>query len=231
MIPLFKSHFSIGKSILTPKQIFSLCKERDLERVIFVEDSFAGFRKCWDLSQSMKQNFIFGIRVDVSQNDKSDTKSKLIFFAKNAEGVSVLKRIFTEYACSSKETFNLSNLKKSDAKNIKICVPFYDSFIAKNIFNFGLCDLDLRNWEHTFFEEDNGHPFDFQISDALKSLGVETQKAKSIYYENREDFTAFKFYKSVCNRKQGGKSPTFDRPELEHFCSNEFCFESYLENK
>ena len=50
MLPLFKSHFSTGRSILTldspdkfvdggPDSIFKLVKDNDLEEVILVEDS------------------------------------------------------------------------------------------------------------------------------------------------------------------------------------------------
>ena len=54
MLPLFKSHFSTGRSILTlnppdkcveggPDSVFKLVKENDLKEVILVEDSFSGF--------------------------------------------------------------------------------------------------------------------------------------------------------------------------------------------
>ena len=49
MLPLFKSHYSIGKSILTlnhpdkfeeggPDSIFKIAQDHDLEQVILVED-------------------------------------------------------------------------------------------------------------------------------------------------------------------------------------------------
>jgi hypothetical protein len=88
----------------------------------------------------------------------------------------------------------------------------------------------LNGFDHFYLEEDNNHPFDFQIVKALDSLGVKREKAKSIYYEHYEDFDAFCFYKSVTNRT-GGKPPTAGNPQLDSFCSNEFCWESYLKNK
>jgi hypothetical protein len=78
-------------------------------------------------------------------------------------------------------------------------------------------------------EEENNHPFDFQIKEKLKNLNIKTQKTKTIYYRNREDFEAFQMYKAVCARKQG-KVPTYSKPNLNDFCSDDFCFESYLEN-
>ena len=47
-------------------------------------------------------------------------------------------------------------------------------------------------------------------------------------YRNREDFHAFQMYKAVCSRRQG-RVPTFSKPNLNDFCSDDFCFESYLE--
>jgi hypothetical protein len=79
-------------------------------------------------------------------------------------------------------------LKKEELKGIQVAVPFYDSFISKNLFHFGIHDLDLEGLSPWYFEEDNGHPFDFLISRALKKQKIETIKAKSIYYEKTRGF-------------------------------------------
>ena len=53
-VPFFKSHYSIGKSILTleeegssvkggPQSIIDLCKENKLEDLFLVDDSMSGF--------------------------------------------------------------------------------------------------------------------------------------------------------------------------------------------
>ena len=56
-LPLFKSHFSIGKSILTldspkidenadsPDSVFDIAEEGELDKVVLIEDSFMGFLK------------------------------------------------------------------------------------------------------------------------------------------------------------------------------------------
>ena len=52
MVPIFKSTFSIGKSILTlddtekdggPDSILSICEEHKIKNLILVEDSMTGF--------------------------------------------------------------------------------------------------------------------------------------------------------------------------------------------
>ena len=62
MIPLFKSHFSVGKSILTlaepekqkedgPDSIISIALENGLKEVFLVEDSFTGFLSAFNKGQ------------------------------------------------------------------------------------------------------------------------------------------------------------------------------------
>jgi hypothetical protein len=228
--PFFKTHYSIGRSIMRPERIFEIAKTRELSQVIFVEDSFAGFRKTFQLFDGSGIQMIFGIRLPVVQSSKEEKPSKLVFFAKNDAGVLDIKKLFTRTHCSDDGLLVFGELKPADLKNIKIAVPFYDSFIFNNIFHFGMSDLKLKEFDHFFIEEKNNHPFDFLISEGLDSLGVERQMGKSIYYENYDDFDAFQFYKSTTNRS-GGKSPNYGNPMLDHFCSNEFCWESYLLNK
>lgn len=229
MTPLFKTQHSIGKSILTVSDIVDMAKHHSLKEVVCVEDSFYGFRSLNKQLTENKLKFIFGLRLPVVQNqNESDLRpSKLIFFAKNNEGISTLKSLYTDAFTSSEGAVPLSNYDKSFFQNVRVCVPFYDSYIYNNIFHFGLCEVSLDGIEHEYLIEDNGHPFDFQIKKAIDSLGVNKSKVKSIYYKNKEDFHAFQMHKAVCNRRMG-RNPTFSSPNLEHFCSDEFCWESYL---
>lgn len=227
MIPLFKSQFSIGKSILTVDDIIDIAKYNNLEKTVLVEDSFYGFRDARTKFKESGLSFVFGIRLLVTQNSKDAEQkpSKLVFFAKNNQGFKNIRNLYTDAFTNSNGVLSLSDYDKSFFDDIKIAVPFYDSFVYQNIFHFGLSDLNLTGLDHFYFEEDNDHPFDFQIKKALDCLGVNTVKAKSIYYRNREDFDAFQMYKAVCNRSHG-RSPTYSNPNLNNFCSNEFCWES-----
>ena len=60
MIPLFKTNYSIGKSILTVKQgkkedgpdgVFGIAKEHGMDKVVFVEDSLIGFLEIFNHSK------------------------------------------------------------------------------------------------------------------------------------------------------------------------------------
>lgn len=228
MVPLFKSQFSIGKSILTSEKILDIAQTNQLEKVILLEDTFYGFRVFNKLFQDEGIPFVFGLRISVvnTEGDYSEKPSKLALFAKNNEGIGDLKRMFSNASLDDRNSLILSDYDVSDFKNLKVCVPFYDSYIFNNLFHFGLSHIDIKHLDPVYFIEDNNHPFDFQIKSIIDSLGVKTQAVKTILHRDKDDFAALQMYKAACNRS-GGKSPTFQNPNLNHFCSDEFCWESY----
>ncbi len=233
-IPLFKTHFSIGKSILRPKDIFDIQLEYNLKEIVVVEDSFYGFRGLNNLAQQLDIKLIFGIRLSVVQNSLSELPSKLIFFAKNNNGINNIKALYSKTFENKEIVLNLSEVEDSFFNDIKIAVPFYDSYIYNNLFYFGLSHLELSRFDHFYLVEDNHHPFDFFIKNQVNKITLDgsnqlVQSAKSIYYKNRDDFDAFQMYKAICNRSNG-KNPCHSNPNLNHFCSNEFCWQSYIEN-
>ena len=102
-VPFFKSHYSIGKSILTleeagsstkggPQSIIDLCKENKLEDLFLVDDSMSGFLQGYLNCEKAGINFRFGLRISVCEdldekNEEQRKKtSKIIVFAKNKEG-------------------------------------------------------------------------------------------------------------------------------------------------
>lgn len=208
----------MGNSILRLEDIF----EKEEETIVLVEDSMAGFRRAKALAKESGKKLVFGLRLDTNSGEGS---SKVVFFAKNNEGVDSLRRIYTKAKTSENQSYKL---EPTDLVGVEIAIPFYDSFLHKGIHNFGSFELDLP-YTPTFFAEDNRHPYDYQIRKAIERFGGPIQEAKTILYDTKEDFVAFQFYKSVCNRKIGRASPTFDRPELEGCCSDEFCYESFKE--
>tara|TARA_R100001510_G_C7650220_1_gene207746 strand:- start:1522 stop:2223 length:702 start_codon:yes stop_codon:yes gene_type:complete len=227
IIPLFKTSYSIGKSLLRVEDIIDIAQSNKLKKVTLVEDNFYGFRAANSAFLHANIPMVYGIRMPVFQSE-SERSSKLVFFAKNNKGINNLRNLYSKCKLSPLEVLNISNVSSSELEDIKIGVPFYDSYIFKNIFNFGLCEVDLENYDHFYMEEDNSHPFDFQIKQKLRDLNLKTQKTQTIYYRNREDFQAFQMYKAVCSRRQG-RIPTFSKPNLNDFCSDDFCFESFLE--
>jgi DNA polymerase III alpha subunit len=228
MIPLFKSQFSIGKSILTAEKILDIAKTDQLGKVVLLEDTFYGFRVFNKLFQEEEVPFVFGLKISVlnTEGDYSEKPSKLALFAKNNEGIRDLKRMYSNASLNDRNSLILSEYNKTDFKNLKVCVPFYDSYIFNNLFYFGLSHIDIKDLDPVYFIEDNNHPFDFQIKSIIDSLDVKTQTVKTILHRDKDDFAALQMYKAACNRS-GGRTPTFQNPNLNHFCSDEFCWESY----
>ena len=94
MLPLFKSHYSVGKSILTlapatigarngsastqndvreelrcgPSSIFNIAQNHDLQQVILVEDSLIGFLEAHRQSQDLGVKLSFGLRLTMCDN-------------------------------------------------------------------------------------------------------------------------------------------------------------------
>lgn len=219
MIPLFKSHFSIGKSILRIDDVLSLTE--DLEQVYFVEDNMTGFPEAF---RKFGERLRFGLRFSIYNEDHNEeSESKMIAFANGDMGAKELYNLYTKQS-DTKIT------KPWDyTKELEYAVPFYDSFLHKNLTTFSNCIVDLSS-DVSFIIEDNNLPFDCLIKDKIisycKNRNNEIVSAKSIYYENREDVLAFQTYKLICNRRIG-RTYDLSNPGLDHFGSDEFCFESW----
>jgi len=252
MLPLFKSHYSVGKSILTldspsenvdegaSSSIFNIVNKHNLKQVILVEDSLMGFLEAKKQADSLGVQLIFGLRIDFCENIKEDSctssSHKIIIFAKNTKGCQRLNKIYTLSQTLGKGAIDPSNFKKLfNKKDLEVCIPFYDSFLFHNCLSYREpCLLDHSFYNPIFFVENNGLPFDSVIEAAVRNYCGDQhpiQQVKSIYYENREDFEAYQTYKCICSRGFSSKPKTLDMPNLDHCGSPEFCFESYLEHE
>ena len=254
ILPLFKSHFSIGKSILTlnrpkvdysspgPDSIFDIAEENNLDKIVLVEDSFMGFLEARKVCMEMGIQLIFGLRMDVSDEvivDADDKKPsclhKIIIFPKNSKGCKLLNEIYTEAKTKNNGYITMGILDKLwDEDLLNLSVPFYDSFIFRNLMSFDSCFVDFKFTKPEFFIEDNGLPFDELIKqsvlDYCAKFNFETLKVQSIYYKKRLDFSAFMTYKLICGRNSfGSRQLSLEKPNIDHFGSDQFCWESYME--
>ena len=85
----------------------------------------------------------------------------------------------------------------------------------------------------TFWLESNNLPFDFLLAEKVvsfaNSIAKPIESVKTILYKNKKDVEALQTYKILCNRNFG-RAATLSSPNLDHFGSNEFCLESYLQH-
>jgi DNA polymerase III alpha subunit len=247
MLPLFKSHFSIGKSILTlddPKKVteggsdsvFKIAKDNNLKQVILVEDSLIGFFEAYKRSKEMCIQLIFGLRLSMRNSalpEDEGSQHKVIVFAKDDIGCKLLNKIYSRAFCTNSGFLSYSDLKELWNENsLKLAIPFYDSFIYINNLSFGNAVPDLSFTKANLFYEDNSLALDYILQEKVKEFSINNDmpmvKVRSIYYNKKSDVKAFMAYKIICNRSFG-KDRSLEKPELPHFCSDKFSFEAWKE--
>jgi DNA polymerase-3 subunit alpha len=247
MLPIFKSQYSLGKSILTlekagessevgPDSIIDLCINNEIKNLVLVDDNMSGFLQAYTNSKEAGLKLIFGLKVLVGSNteDKSEESlkkfSKFIIFARNEEGYKKLIKIYSEASVNGfyyTPRVSYKFLKSLwNEKHLTLAVPFYDSFIFKNVIENYTCVPELDFVTPTFFIEDNGLPFDKIVEQKIIEYtegAAELIKSQSVYYKDKKDFIAYLTFRCINNRS------SLEKPNIEHMCSNEFCLESWKE--
>lgn len=245
ILPLFKSHYSIGRSILTlsepedssldsPDSILSLVKEAGLNKFFLIEDNMSGFLEAYVNSKKEGMSLVFGLRLsvclDMTLKDEDTLKEtcKYLIIVKNNDGYKKLIKIFTSAAkdgfyYTPRIDFKHLNQIWSET-DLQMAIPFYDSFIFNNVMGSAVCIPDFQKIKPIFFIERNNLPFDPLIEKRVKQYcedKYETVLTKSIFYKNKKDFKAYLTARCLNNRT------TLSRPKLDHMSSDEFCFESW----
>ena len=247
VLPLFKSHYSLGRSILTLENdesapdesdsIFDICKENEMNEVVVIDHNMSGFLQAYQNSKDSNIKLIFGVRLticnDMNQKDADSlkTNNKIVILLKNEEGYKRLIRIFSLAARDGfyyEPRIDYKTLKKEwSDKDLSMAIPFYDSYLFKNTLYTNICVPELSFAELTYFVEDNDLPFDEIVKEKVinqaKTEKAKIQKTQSIYYKQKKDFKAYLTFRCINNRS------TLERPELDHMTSDEFCMESWKE--
>lgn len=253
MLPLFKSDFSIGKSILTldlPEQseeggadsVFKIALSNKFNKIILVEDSLTGFLQAHKNSQSLGLQLVFGLRISICSDLNSNPKdterkdeSKIIIFAKDDDGCKALNKIYSLSFTQGQGRIDYKNLKKLWGDSLLLAIPFYDSFIFQNTMGFNNCTPDFSFSDPIFFIENNRLPFDNLVRDKVLNYcdknDFKSERCKSIYYNKRKDLAAYQTYKCICNRRFSSGDIGLVNPRLEHCGSSEFSFESWKEEQ
>jgi DNA polymerase III alpha subunit len=111
MIPLFKSHYSLGRSILTledkqeqddyPDSIIQIAKQNNLKEIYLVEDNMSSFLEAYTNCRANNIKLNYGLRISITEsiNDKTEESrqktSKIIIFPKNKSGYESLTKLFS----------------------------------------------------------------------------------------------------------------------------------------
>jgi len=248
MIPLFKSHYSLGRSILTledkqktdsyPDSIIQIAKENGFSEIFLLEDNMSSFLEAYFNTKNNNIKLNYGLRISITESIKEKTEesrqknSKICIFCRNKDGYKSLTKM---YSIASKDGFyyeprlDYEILQKNWSDNLILSIPFYDSFIFNNSLRNSICVPQFNFVKPNIFIEDNGLPFDDIIKEKAYSFAKENDldiyKTKSIYYKNRKDFKTYLTFRCINNRS------VLNKPEIEHMSSNEFSFESWKSKK
>ena len=252
MVPVFKSHYSIGRSILTlkpdsseggPSSIFEIAQEYELPSITLVEDTLTGFLEAYKVSRSLGIDLFFGLRITVCEDSSKEVEKggdlsahKIIIFAQDSNGCRKLNEIYSHAFTKGSGRIDFSYLEENwEEESLKLAIPFYDSFIFNNLMSFSTCLLDCNFTSPTLFIEENELPFDSMLKLHCEQYSTKhslnTELVKSIYYKSREDFSAYQTYKCICSRSSFGRGSSLDKPNLDHCSSKEFCIESWADTK
>ena len=247
-VPIFKSHYSLGRSILTlqaegsspengPDSIIDIAKQEGLDEVFLVDDSMGGFLEAYTNLKSSKIKLVFGVRITVCEdnlvkNEESiATSSKYIIFCRNKQGYKKLIKIYSQAAKDGfyyepRTDFNKLEKIWSD-KDLILGVPFYDSFIFYNNFSSRNCIPNFSFCKPILFTEKNNLPYDEVllklVNNYAKEYKYDTQACKSVFYKDKSHFKAYLTFRCINNRS------TLEKPDLNNMCSDTFCLESWKE--
>ena len=245
-IPLFKSHYSIGKSILTledpkkmikggPDSIIDLAIKNKIKDVYLVEDGMTGFLEAYSICKENNLNLKYGLRINYTNNalDKSEESlkslCKMIIFIRNTDGYKLINKIYHDahkIGFYYEPRVDTNILKKHwNDENLLLANPFYDSAIFQNLLTFSICipDFSFTNKVYNIIENN-----ELWFDDILKAKIIDLSNAEeqniilgqSVYYANYKNFKEYLTFRCINNRS------TLEKPQLDHMTSNTFCLEN-----
>ena len=207
--------------------IFTIAKEKNLDTVYLVEKNPSSFPQALKNATECGLKLVYGLKLTVCQDmdDKSpesiSTEHKMIFFARSGNGYK--EGLMKMYSLAATRG-NFGGLPRIDLKtareyihHVYTVIPFYDSYIYQNLFNFGQCIVEL-DFPHVYAVESNDLPLDKLMAKKVREAG-EIIDVQSIYYKKREDLLAYVTYRAIQNKS------SVDCPNLSGFGSGGFCVE------
>lgn len=220
-----------------PINLVDLAQEEKLPFITLVESDFINFMMAKKYFDQINCQFRFGLKLVVCNDmmDKSEesfkSESKVIIFIKDdSVGYNKLIDIFTKAANDGFyyiPRIDWKFLCDNWSDSLMLALPFYSSYITKNLLTFSSI-IPVPPVQPLIFKEiDQQLPFDCLINDAIdqyvSSNNCEVENVKSIYYKNRKDAKKFLNYRCILERT------TWDKPNMDFMCSREFSYESYKE--
>ncbi len=249
ILPIFKSHYSLGRSILTvdpaepdideskPISIFTIAHKYQLPEIYLVDNSMSGFVEAIENAEDAGILLRFGVQLFTcsDMNTKTEasrlTESKIIVWLNNTNGYESLLKIVSKantdgfYYHGRIDWDTLISLWDS---NLRLSINFYDGFIHKNILTHQSCCVpNFGNLKPLFIIEPlHDLPFDdLIINNTLNYCNnhhYDILYAHTCHYYKESDAETFQTFRCIHERT------TLDKPELRNFGSKKFAFETWL---
>ena len=88
VLPIFKSHYSIGRSILTlkhpdnmiengPDSIIDICLQNKFNELVLVDDNMSGFLEAYTITRDLGISLKFGLRISVTADHEDKSNDSL----------------------------------------------------------------------------------------------------------------------------------------------------------
>ena len=256
IIPIFTSDASLGKSILTtdkgteikedaPISVFSIAKTHNLEQIFLCENSMVSFNAAYKNALDLGKQLIFGVKFLITNNplDKEDkskhSDSNVVVWIKNGAGYKDLIDMYSAIHANPDNYFwdkfafkalyrgTWKILQDRMTDNLAMTIPFYDSFLHKNLLTYGSMIVpEFGRIKPTFMLEEHELPFDGMLRECVSNYcsnnGYPLAEAHSCYYYNDSDAKAFQVFKCITTRE------SYELPNMEYFSQNTFSFQSYI---
>jgi DNA polymerase III alpha subunit len=224
-----------GKKENTPDSIFDIAVENSLKEVFIVDKTLTGLVSAYETAKKCNIKLRFGYRVtvcnniDVKDNNSIRSSSKYIIFASknNYDDLIKLHNVAsTKGIYKDTPRLDFKILEELWTPNLTLGIPFYDSYYFYNLLFGYECVPSISFTKPFYFIENNSLPFDNLLASHVTSTADKDFiiPSKTIYYKNRKSFPAYMAYRCILNRT------TFDKPELKHFGSKNFCMEALIED-
>lgn len=236
MINLFSSANSF-RSILTVDKkskadggsdsIFTIAEELGLDKIFLIEDNPSSF------PQALKNGgdkLVYGLNLTVCNDsddktpESSETEHKIYFLAKSGKGYKEsLMRLYSDAATRG----NYDGVARTDFKRIKefwsdelvMMIPFYGSFLHKNLTTFSHCMVEFAGYDPVFCVESHNLPLDKLMGKKVKEYcgdAYEVIETNRAYYKDESNALAYMVYMCIQNKSD------MEKPNLDGFCSGEF---------
>ena len=248
-IVYFSSHHSIGKATLTFEKsstprglvsILDIAKKHNIERPLVIDSDISGFWQLFKNAKDAGQGYSYGCKIwacedEADESGETDSRVSLVFKNDQAyyDFVKIYSRASTVGYKKGRRRISWRALQDLWTDNFHLCIPFYNSFLARNnlVYNSRAVP-SFGKMRPIFFLESHDLPFDGIIRDAVLKYTQEnkydTMAAHQVYYYKNEDVKSLTVLKCITNRRMEGGA-TLERPELPHFSSDKFSFQSWCE--